>query len=430
VEHISGWSVDSRSIGEKDLFFALRGPRHDGHQHVADAFSKGAAAAVVERDRDVSCDGTLIEVSDTGEALIELARWARRHWGGTVIAITGSAGKTTTKDLIAHVLSASMPAGKSLGNFNNHVGLPLSILRLPDDARVAVLELAMNHAGEIRTLAGIARPEIGVVTNVGYAHAGNFDSPEDVAAAKRELIESLPSDGTAVLNADDERVARFRDAHPGPAVTFGFSEDADVRAVEMETSETGARFRLASGEWLETKLDGAHGVRNVLAAIAVARLFDIRPEEVAERLRSFEPPPMRGRRFLHGGITIIDDCYNSNPEAVRAMLELLGKTPGKRRIAVLGEMLELGRWAEKLHGDAGRSVVACGINVLVGIRGAARHSVGAAVEAGLPAGAAYFFDEPDEAGDQLKILVREGDVVLFKGSRGTGVDLALRRFLE
>jgi len=430
VARISGWSVDSRTIARNDLFVALRGPRHDGHHHVAEAFAKGAAAAVVEQDQEVSGDGTLLPVPDSGEALLELAAWARRQWNGTVVGVTGSAGKTTTKDLIAHVLGASMPVGKSAGNFNNHVGLPLSILRLPDDAQVAVLELAMNHAGEIRKLAEIARPEIGVVTNVGYAHAGNFESPEDVAAAKRELIESLPTDGTAVLNADDEHVSRFRDAHAGPVVTFGFSDSADVRAVDMKPSDTGTRFRLEDGAWLETSLEGRHGVRNALAAVAVAKAFGLAPEQVSEQLATFEAPPMRGRRFVRNGISIIDDCYNSNPEAVVAMLELLGETEGTRRIAVLGEMLELGRWAEKLHSDAGRRVVACGIHVLVGIRGAARQMVGAAVEAGLPAGAAYFFEEPDEAGDQLKKIAREGDVVLFKGSRATGVDLALRRFLE
>jgi len=426
----SGWSVDTRTIEPGELFFALRGPNHDGYDYVPAAFQRGAVAAVIERDPNAAVNGMLFRVPDSGDALGQLAGWARQHWGGTVVGVTGSAGKTTTKDAIAHVLSPFLAVGKTVGNLNNHVGVPLSILRLPEEARVAVLELAMNHAGEIRALAEIARPEIGVVTNVGVAHAGNFASLEDVAAAKRELIESLPADGTAVLNADDERVSAFREAHRGETITFGFSEGADVRATALERTESGTRFQLAGTGWVETKLEGRHGVRNVLAALAVARVFGIEPALCAEQISSLQPGPMRGERFVRDGITIIDDCYNSNPEAVRAMLDLLAQTPAKRRIAVLGEMLELGRWAEKLHRDTGRSVVECGIDVLVGIRGAVRHMADAAVEAGLPAGAAYFFDEPEPAGDHLKSLVRAGDAVLFKGSRGTGVDLALRRFLE
>jgi len=429
AQHVSGWSVDTRTVQRGDMFFALRGPRHDGHDHLTEAFGKGAAAAVVEREPDAPVEGTLLRVTDSGEALAQLAAWARLRWGGTVVAVTGSAGKTTTKDAIAHVLSRFLTVGKTAGNFNNHVGVPLSILRLPDGARVAVLELAMNHTGEIRKLAEIACPRIGVVTNVGYAHAGNFSSIEEVAGAKRELIESLPPGGTAVLNADDERVLAFRDAHPGDTITFGFSETADVRATAFERTQQGSRFHLEGEGWVETKLDGRHGVRNALAALAVARLFGIAQDAAAAQLASLEAGEMRGRRFVHDGITIIDDSYNSNPEAVRAMLEVLAETPAVRRIAVLGEMLELGRWAEELHRDAGRSVAECKINVLVGIRGAVHHLVDAAVEAGLPAGAAYFFDEPEPAGDHLKNIVQPGDVVLFKGSRGAGVDRALRRFI-
>jgi len=426
---ISGWSVDSRTVAPADLFFALRGAHHDGHDHVAGAFERGAVAAVVDRELNVDVTETLLHVKDSYNALASLAAWARRQWNGTVVAVTGSAGKTTTKDSIAHLLDSFLAVGKTVGNYNNHVGLPLSILRLPDEARVAVLELGMNHAGEIRQLAEIARPDIGVVTNVGYAHAGNFRSLEEVGSAKRELIESLGPGGTAVLNADDERVSRFCEIHRGETISFGFSEGADVRALAMERTELGTRFRLEGTGWVETTLEGRHGIRNILAALAVGRVFGLAAAELAEQVRTLEPIPMRGRRIDHKGISIIDDCYNSNPEAVRAMLELLGETPARRRIAVLGEMLELGRWAEELHRDAGRRVAECGIDVLVGIRGAARHLADAAVEAGLPAGAAYFFHEPEQAGDHLKTLASEGDVILFKGSRGACVDLALERFL-
>ncbi len=356
-----------------------------------------------------------------------LASWARAQWGGQVVGVTGSAGKTTTKEVIAQLLGAGMAVGKTVGNLNNHVGLPLSILRIPDEARAAVLEIGMNHPGEIRRLAGIARPNVGVVTNVGFAHAEFFDSVDGVALAKRELIESLPPDGTAVLNADDPRVAGFREIHRGPVLTFGTSPEADVRPVQVDYTPDGIRFRLGQTDF-ECSLVGRHGLLNVLAGIAVAGVFGIAPERLVEAVRALAPGKMRGERFTHAGITILNDCYNSNPEAARAMLDVLRETPARRRIAVLGEMLELGRWSEPLHRDVGNYAAACGVNVLVGIRGAARQMVDEAIRSGLPADAAFFFEDPAAAGDFLRTLLAEGDAVLFKGSRGTHVEKALENF--
>ena len=425
---ISGWSVDSRTTGSGDLFFALRGPNHDGHKFVREAFQKGAVAAVVERA--VETPGTLLQVKDTLEALQSLASRARRQWGGEVIAVTGSAGKTTTKEVIARLLEVEMPVGKTSGNLNNHVGLPLSILRLPDGVRVAVLEIGMNHPGEIRRLAQVARPTVGVVTNVGYAHMEYFQSIEEVALAKRELIEALPADGVAVLNADDAQVIRFREVHPGPTVSFGFSPGADVHAKEVEYRPDGVRFRTSESGWFESSLPGRHGVLNLLAGLAVAHVYRIAPQRLREAARSLSAGRMRGERFTHNGITVLDDCYNSNPEAARLMLDLLRATPARRRFAVLGEMLELGRWSESLHRDVGCYVASCGINVLIGIRGAALHMVDEAVRAGLSDSAAYFFEDPGVAGGFARRLAREGDVVLFKGSRGTHVERALDSFLK
>src|SRR5215472_10890918 len=212
---LAGWSVDTRTQNAGDVYFALRGPNFDGHEFVPAAIERGASAVVVDHGIGQVADTEILQVPDTLRALQDLARWARGQWGGTVVGVTGSAGKTTTKDAIAHLLGSEMPVGRTIGNLNNHVGVPLSILRLPDNARVAVLEMGMNHAGEIGALAAIARPEIGVVTNVGYAHAENFDSIEGIAAAKRELIDALPPDGTAVLNADDPRVLRFASTRGG-----------------------------------------------------------------------------------------------------------------------------------------------------------------------------------------------------------------------
>ena len=427
---VTGWSVDTRTLAPGDLFFALRGPCHDGHEYVRLALEKGASAAVVEDavEEKMEVAGPLLRVNDTLAALHAVAGWARACWGGEVIGVTGSAGKTTTKDAIATMLAVDMQVGKTVGNYNNHVGVPLSLLRLPEGARAAVIEIGMNHAGEIRELARIARPRVGVVTNVGYAHAENFKSLEDLAAAKRELIDSLPPDGVAVLNADDPKVAAFARLYSGRTVTFGFGESAEVRAQDVELSFDGSRFRVDTVKF-ETSLVGRPGVLNVLAGIAVAGLYGIPPRRLVDAARAIQPGKMRGEWFTHNGILIYNDCYNSNPEAVRAMVDVLRDAPALRKIAVLGEMLELGRWAEPLHRDVGRYVARQGISVLVGIRGVARHMVDAAVEAGLAVNAAYFFPEPEQAGNRLRELAREGDAILFKGSRGTHVERALERFL-
>jgi UDP-N-acetylmuramoyl-tripeptide--D-alanyl-D-alanine ligase len=421
-----GWSVDSRTVAAGDLYFALRGPRHDGHDYAAAAARQGAVAAVVERPSGAPCE---LLAADSQAALETLAAWARRRWAGPAVGVTGSAGKTTTKDAIAHLLAADRPVGKSIGNLNNHVGVPLSILRLRAECRAAVLELAMNHAGEIGKLAAILRPDIGVVTNVGHAHVGFLGSLDSVAAAKGELIEALPRDGVAVLNADDARVFRFRERHAGRSVTFGFSERAEVRAEGFEPSGAGSRFR-ALGVEFESQAAGRHEVMNLLAALAVARVFEIAPERLREAVRTFAPGPMRGRRTERDGIVVWDDCYNSNPEAAEAMLDALAERPAARRIAVLGEMLELGEASETLHRRLGGYAVARGVDVLVGVRGMAQAMVGAAIGAGLPPAAGRFFDDPAEAGAYARSQARPGDAVLFKGSRGVGMERALERFLE
>ena len=421
--NVSGWSVDTRTQSAGDVYFALRGENFDGHAFVDAAFAGGASAAVVERS---SGDARELMVDDTLKALQDAGRWARRQWGGTVVGVTGSAGKTTTKDAIAHLLSVGIATGKTAGNFNNHVGVPLSILRLPDACRAAVLEMGMNHAGEIRDLAAIASPQFGVVTMVGYAHVEFFDSIEGVAAAKRELIESLPRDGVAVLNADDVRVREFARAHPGRSVMFGFSETADVRAEALEESAQGTRFR-ALGVQFETRMAGRHSVMNLLAAIAVAREFGIAPEGLRDAVATFGAGKMRGERLEHNGVVIWNDCYNSNPEAAKSMIDVLRETGAQRRIAVLGEMLELGQTADELHRQVGAYAAERGVNLLVGVRGHAREMVDAARRAGVRA---EYFEDPADAGAFLRSEAHSGDAVLFKGSRGVRVEKALEKFME
>jgi UDP-N-acetylmuramoyl-tripeptide--D-alanyl-D-alanine ligase len=420
---ITGWSIDSRTIARGDLFFALRGPNHDGHEHIEEVFRKGAAAVVAEAP--VEADGVVLYVEDSLAALQQVARRAREMWAGSVIGVTGSAGKTTTKDVIAELLATQMKTAKTIGNLNNHVGVPLSLLRLDEDARVAVIEMGMNHAGEIRDLAAIAKPEVGVVTNVGTAHMEAFESIEGIAAAKRELIESLPESGTAVLNADDPRVAGMA---RGKTILYGLSAGAQVRGEDIEEAAEGVTFRVGSTHF-KTALHGRHSVSNILAGVAVAQAYGIAPERLVDAVHDLRPGKMRGERFDHRGIAVYDDCYNSNPDAVRAMLDVLRDTPARRRIAVLGEMLELGRWAEPLHRDVGSYAAKQGIDVLVGIRGAAREIVDAARSTGLNASAALFFDDPAEAGRAVRSIAQPGDAILFKGSRGVHVERALQQFM-
>lgn len=419
---VRGWSIDSRTVEPGELFFAVRGEKFDGHEFVSTAFERGAVAAVVSEA--TNSGGLLLKVNDTVAALQDVARHARDCWRKPLVGITGSAGKTSTKDIVAELLGARLRVGKTSGNFNNHLGLPLSLLRIPNDAELAVLELGMNHTGEIRELAAIARPQIGVVTNVGYAHIEYFDSIEGIAAAKRELIEELPPDGVAVLNADDERVIRFREIHPGRTITYGVSKNACVRAQNLQRGAGGTSFEVR-GVQFETRLAGAHAISNILAGLAVASCFGIAAEELVERVAELLPGKMRGQRHEWRGALILDDSYNSNPEAARSMLDALKHEKARRRIAVLGEMLELGHMSERLHRELGEYGVASGLDLLIGVRGASRFMVEGARRAGLSEAAALFFDDPESAGAFLRDFVRSGDAILFKGSRATHVERAL-----
>ncbi len=420
---ITGWSIDSRTVAAGDLFIAIKGERLDGHAFVHAVLEQGASAALVSEPM-ADVERPLLLVKDTLQALQALARWARRCWAKPIVAVTGSAGKTGTKDIIASLLSVRFKVGKTVGNFNNHIGLPLSILRLPGDAEVAVLEMGMNHAGEIRDLVLMAEPQYGVVTNVGYAHVENFASIEGVAAAKRELIEGLPASGVAILNADDGRVASFAASHQGRSVTYGFAADASVRAENVEIGADHASFTV-QGVRFETSLSGRHSVSNILAGIAVANVCGIAAQELVGAVAALTPGKMRGERKVWRGATVLNDSYNSNPEAARNMLDVLRTEPAQRRIAVLGEMRELGQMSEQLHRQLGEYAAQTGIDVVIGIHGAARFLVESAVNA--RAQKALFFDKPEQAGDFLKDFVKSGDAILFKGSRGTQVETALAR---
>jgi UDP-N-acetylmuramoyl-tripeptide--D-alanyl-D-alanine ligase len=423
-----GYSIDSRTLQPGELFFAVKGERMDGHEFVEQALGKGAAAAVVRKDRlpGYPVMTRLMAVDDTLVALQTLAAAVRRLWAKPLIGVTGSVGKTTTKEAIAHLLSSRFRVLKSEGNFNNHFGLPLMLLKLEPGHEAAVIELGMSHTGEIAALARIAQPEIGVVTCVAPVHLEFFKSVAEIARAKFELIESLPAGATAVLNADDEYVSQFgRDFH-GKVVTFGMRASAEVRAENIEPrGPAGSVFDIVVGSCRETAvlpLVGKHNVYNALAAVAVALERGLTPSEAVAALAALTPADKRGQVLQLGNITVINDCYNSNPKALEAMVDALSAMPAKRRIVVAGEMLELGPTGEELHRQCGRHIAEKKIDVLVGVRGLAQHMVEAAKKAGTQA---EFVASPEEAGQWLAREARGGDVILLKASRGVKLEKAL-----
>ena len=422
------YSIDSRTIQPGELFFAVKGERMDGHDFVQQALEKGAVTAVVRRDQmsGYAVKARLMAVDDTLVALQTLGAAVRRLWGKPLIGVTGSTGKTTTKEAIAHVLSARFRVLKSEGNFNNHFGLPLMLLKIEPEHEAAVVEMGMSHRGEITALAKIAQPEIGVVTNVAPVHLEFFKSVAEIARAKYELIESLPAGGTAILNADDEYVSQFgRDFH-GNVVLYGLRTSADVRAVNVEPrGSEGSVFDVVAGGRCESatlRLVGTHNIYNGLAAVAVGLERGLSLAEAAGALATLAPADKRGAVVQVGNITIINDCYNSNPTALDAMVDTLATMPAKRRIVVAGEMLELGAAGEELHRRSGQHMAKKGIDILVGVRGLAKPMVEAAAAAGMQA---EFVATPEEAGEWLARESRKGDVVLLKASRGVKLERAL-----
>jgi UDP-N-acetylmuramoyl-tripeptide--D-alanyl-D-alanine ligase len=422
------YSIDSRTIGAGQLFFAVKGERLDGHDFVIAALEKGAVAAVVRKDqlhRYASHD-RLLAVDDTLVALQTLATAVRKLWAKPLVGVTGSAGKTTTKEAIAHVLATRFRVLKSEGNFNNHFGLPLMLLKLEPEHDVAVIEMGMSHAGEIRALAKIAQPEIGVVTNVAPVHLQFFDSIAGIARAKYELIESLPPGGTAILNADDEYVSQFGRDFRGKVVLYGTQPTSAVRAENVQPKGAdGSEFDVVIANarvHARLPLVGAHNVLNALAAVAVGVERGLKLAEAVDALATLAPPDKRGQVVQLGNITVVNDCYNSNPKALHAMVDALAAMPARRRIVVAGEMLELGSAGEDLHRQAGRHMAEKKIDALVGVRGLSQAMVDGAAEAGVRA---QFVATPEAAGEWLAKETRDGDVVLLKASRGVKLEKAL-----
>ncbi len=432
--YVTGFSIDSRTLASGDLFFAIVA-RRDGHDFVAAAVKRRAAGVVVSRPAAVAEDSEsfVVEVADTTTALQDLARYVRVESGAKVVAITGSAGKTTTKDTIAEFLGTNYRVVKNTGNLNNHLGLPLSLLELRHGADVAVMELGMNHAGEIRTLVGVATPEVRVWTNVGEAHIGHFGSRDAIADAKGEILELASAATVLVANADDPLVMARVPKFAGRTVTFGSTADADVRGMDVEDlGLDGSRARVITPQGersISVPLLGRGHFMNVLAATATALEFGVDLDAIVTTAAGLKPASKRGAVLrLPKGVTVIDDSYNSSPSALRRSLDVVARAWAARRVAVLGEMLELGELSTELHEACGRTAAASRLWRLVTVGGDPARAMGdAAVAAGMPRQAVTHFDTSADAANAVAAMVASGDVVLVKGSRGTRTDVVVER---
>jgi UDP-N-acetylmuramoyl-tripeptide--D-alanyl-D-alanine ligase len=431
-------SIDSRTTVAGDLFVAFRGERQDGHQYVADALSRGAAGALVERtpegeDWGVTTESgpPIVRCANTGEALEQLARWWRRKHNVTVVGVTGSVGKTSTKEIIASLLSQRWSVLRSQANYNTEIGLPITLMQLEPNQRHAVLEMGMHDIGDIERLASIAEPRVGVVTNVHPVHLERLGTIERIAQAKSELVQALPPDGLAVLNADDERVRAMAALARGSTVTYGLSERADIRASDIASQGLrGTRFTVhhrGSSRSAMLSMPGAHFVHAALAGIAVATWLGMGFEEATDGL-AFVEATVEGR--LHpvegtNGITLLDDAYNASPASTIAALNVLAETNG-RRVAVLGDMFELGSFEREGHRSVGHRAGEV-VDWLVTVGSRAREIASEARAAGLAAASIDSFDDADAALAALHSGLREGDVVLVKASHGMRLDRIVDR---
>ncbi len=435
---IKGVSIDSRTVREGELFVAIRGDRFDGHDFVPEAIRKGAWGAVVERSALESKYGLMsglqnvIPVEDTLLSLQEMSYMHRKKHAVPLVGVTGSNGKTTTKEMTAAILALRGPVLKNEGNLNNHIGVPLTLLKLAPHHRAAVIEMGMSAAGEIGTLTRLAMPTVGVVTNIGSAHLEFLGSTEAIARAKGELLQGLRSDAVAVLNADDRYLGLLRSLVPGRTITFGLGSGADVRAERIEPQKDLTDFRLLhDGRSVAVRLRavGLHNVRNALAAASAAIALGAPLETVQAGLEEFRPSAMRTELRELEGRTVLADCYNANPESMQAALAALAEIGrGRRTIAVLGDMLELGEAAVEAHRALGAAVRAAGVGLLIAVGPLARQIAAAARQAGMTNGDVAEADSTARAAELLRGRSRPGDVVLIKGSRGMRLEKVLEEF--
>ena len=422
--------IDSRLTKPGDLFWALRGEHHDGHEFLVEARHRGASAAVVRHDRLAQAQEAwksgsgrgavppLIVVADTLVALAEFASWYRSQQEGLVIGVTGSFGKTTTREMIHAVLSAAHPGVRSLKNFNNHIGLPLSLLELDQSHEFAVLEMGASAVGEIAMLAEIARPEVGVITGIGLAHVEGFGSPEQIVLGKGELLEALPATGFAILPGDDPLTRGMADRANCPVLFVGESENNHVRATNVRVTNQRLIFEVDHVEY-EVPVTGRHFLRAALTALAIAREIGLSPTQIASGFANFQAVPGRCQVHQIGSWTVIDDTYNANPASMRAACETLRDWQGaNKRLLITGDMLELGTHAVQAHMELGRAAAEARVDGLLVFGEQADHVVRGALASGLRPSRLAQCDHLEILLTVLDCVLEPGDVLLVKGSRG------------
>ncbi len=423
-----GAGNDSRSILPGQLFVALEGVR-DGHAFIAAAMKKGAAAVLCRR-----CDGDYptIVVQDTRLALGQIAARERQRIGMKVVGVTGSVGKSTTKEMIAAVLDGDYIVSKTPANHNNDIGMPMAILAMPENTQVAVLEMGMNHFGEIAYLTGIARPDVAVIINIGTMHIEHLGSREGILQAKLEILEGMDADGRVFLNGDDSLLWGCRRKIQKPVTYFGVENPAcGVRGSDIQEGGGTLRYQVTCGESgfpVTLPLEGIHYAADSLAAVSVGLAMGVAPERIRDRLGRFQNLEGRQQVFQAKGCTVIQDCYNAGPESMAAALSVLGKYPG-RRVAVLGDMLELGARTQAEHYLVGR-IAAENADLVLAYGPNSRRVVGGAITGGIPESRAKAFEDRGEMAEALRRMCRSGDVLLFKGSHGMHMELVLERFLK
>jgi UDP-N-acetylmuramoyl-tripeptide--D-alanyl-D-alanine ligase len=435
---IKGISIDSRNIKEGELFIAIKGDRFDGHDFVPDAIKKGAWGALVERsalesryDR-LSGLKNIVPVEDTIFALQEMSYMHRKKYSIPVVGITGSNGKTTTKEMLAAILAHKGPVLKNEGNLNNHIGVPLTLLKLDARHRAAAVEMGMSATGEIDLLSRIVVPDVGVITNIGPAHLEFLGSLDRVAEAKAELLANVNPEGTAVLNADDQYFEALRKKFSGTVLSFGIQNKADVKAGSIGQGKDYTDFRLTIGDSavnVRIRAMGTHNIYNALAAAAAAAAAGVSLDAVKTGLEDFLPVAMRSEIRIIRGRTVLTDCYNANPGSMKAALQtLITLRPGARCVAVLGDMLELGEAGAEQHREIGRTAARLGVNAIITLGPLSKHIIEGASEAGIPADSLFAATSHAEAAGLLAKQSRNGDLVLVKGSRGIKMEKILEEF--
>lgn len=432
----SQFKLDSREIQEGDLFFCIIGPHNNGHQFLKESTKKGAKAAIIsegpgEQHKEKIA---MIRVNDTTQALQKLAAYVRRKMNWQVVGITGSLGKTTTKEMTYAALSPSFKASRSMGNLNNLYGLPISLLDMPDRCDISILEMGMSYAGELKKLAEIADPDVGVLTGIRAVHLEHFASIDEIVEAKAELFHSLRNDATAIFNADDPRAQTVVERFPGEKLSYGIKSEADISAFSIKDSiKEGCSFvAQCQGETFPIHLStfGLHNVCNALAALCICMALGGNLSKATKALEGFKSYEKRGVIWnLKNGIILIDDTYNSNPAAMEMILQSLKQEKAEgRKVIVFGDMLELGKDSPLLHSKVGKTIAESNIGMLVGVGELSSQTVEAARSKGLKD--CYLYRDSNQAADHIASLVKDKDLILVKGSRGMNMEVLIEKLLH